>query len=50
MSDLTPAFFAPEFYLLGYKGNWLVMNGVRLSEDSSRLFVFYERCPDGSAS
>jgi hypothetical protein len=30
-----------EFYPLGYDGDWLVVNGVRMSEDSSRLFVFY---------
>jgi hypothetical protein len=30
-----------EFYPLGYEGNWLVVNGVRMDEDSARLLVFY---------
>jgi len=35
-----------EFYPLGADGNWLVVNGVRMSEDSARLFVFYGSSPD----
>jgi hypothetical protein len=35
-----------EFYPLGVDGKWMVVNGVRMSEDSSRLFVFYESSPD----
>jgi hypothetical protein len=31
-----------EFYPLAADGNCSVVNGVRMSEDSSRLFVFYE--------
>jgi hypothetical protein len=30
-----------EFYPLGSDGDWLVVNGVRMKENSSRLFVFY---------
>ncbi|MFC5462815.1 hypothetical protein [Massilia niabensis] len=30
-----------EFYPLGHEGQWRVVNGVRMSEGSSRLFVFY---------
>ena len=29
-----------ELYPLGFKGSWLVVNGVRLTEGSSRVFVF----------
>jgi hypothetical protein len=29
-----------EFYSLGQEGKWLVVNGARLTADSSRLFVF----------
>lgn len=28
-----------EFYALGQDGKWLVVNGARLTADSSRLFV-----------
>lgn len=31
-----------EFYPLICNGDAVVVNGVRMSEDSSRLFVFYE--------
>jgi len=31
-----------EFYPLCDNGDWLVVNGVRMGDDSSRLFVFYE--------
>lgn len=30
-----------EFYPLGYEGDWLVVNGVRMDEHSARLLVFY---------
>jgi hypothetical protein len=30
-----------EFYPLGCDEKWLVVNGVRMSEDSSRLCIFY---------
>jgi hypothetical protein len=39
-----------EFCPLGADGKWLVVNGVRMSEDSSRLFVFYENASDVSPS
>ena len=39
-----------EFYPLGIDGNWVVVNGVRLSEDSARLLVFYGSSSDVSAS
>lgn len=39
-----------EFYPLGIDGNWMVVNGVRMSEASARLFVFYGSPSDGSAS
>jgi hypothetical protein len=32
-----------EFYPLGNEGDWLVVNGVRMDQDSSRLFVCYGR-------
>lgn len=30
-----------EFYPLGSEGDWLVVNGVRMEENSARLLVFY---------
>jgi hypothetical protein len=30
-----------EFYPLGYEGKMEVINGVRMSNDSARVFVFY---------
>ena len=39
-----------EFYPLGIDGNWMVVNGVRMSEASARLFVFYGGSSDVSAS
>ena len=39
-----------EFYPLGADGNWLVVNGVRMIEDSARLFVFYGSSPNVSTS
>ncbi|WP_410210726.1 hypothetical protein [Aquirhabdus sp.] len=29
-----------ELYPLGSEGSWLIVEGVRLTEDSSRIFVF----------
>ena len=39
-----------EFYPLGIDGNWMVVNGARMSEDSARLRVFYGSPSDVSAS
>jgi hypothetical protein len=30
-----------DFYPLGSDGDWLVVNGVRMQENSARLFVLY---------
>lgn len=37
-----------EFYPLVVEGRDMVVNGVRMSEDSARLFVFYGSSPNGS--
>jgi hypothetical protein len=40
-----------EFYPLGYDGDGLVVNGVRINKDSSGLFVFYgSEAPNVDAS